>query len=209
MLRRHLLAAAAATLATSCARSGAGAGASNADEMSLGAENAPAHLIEYASSTCPVCRQFHDTVWPELRRNYVDQGKVRFTLREYPAHEPALAVAGFQVARCGGVSPEQYFSRLDTLFSQQDAILGSGSIEGARQKLIEIGRGFGLSEQQINACVEDESGASRVRRIVEGARQFNVSGTPTLVLNDRVLTDPSVMTYAGLTHEIDAVLGGG
>jgi protein-disulfide isomerase len=210
MLRRQFcVSAAGALLFAGCNRGGSSAAdGPGADDMTLGARDARVHLIEYASSTCPVCRMFHDNVWPQLRSNYIDTGKVRFTLREYPAHEPALAVAGFQVARCGGVDAERYFERLDTLFAQQDSILGAGSIEAARQRLIEIGGGFGLSEQQVIGCIESEEGAARARRMVESARQYNIPGTPTLILNDRMLTDPSVLTYSGLAHEIDAALGG-
>src|SRR5262249_12111009 len=148
--------------------------------------NAPVKLIEYASLTCPHCEEFEAEVWDRLKANYIDTGKVHFTLREFPA--PAalapIAVAEFQLARCGGVDANTYFTRVKSLFSQREAILQTGTMDGVKQKLIEFGASAGLSEQQVMACMTDEAGAQRVQRIVDsGQKDFNVTGTPTFVLN--------------------------
>ena len=208
--RRNLLLA-AGTLAlagTLAACNGSGNGAAvNEDDVALGQANAPVTLIEYASSTCPHCAEFHEHVFEQLKANYIDTGKVRYVFREYPTAPPAVAVAGFQLARCGGASPEQYFTRLGELFRQQRAIFASGTMEGVRQKFIEIGAAAGLSQDQVMQCITDESGAERIRRIVEaGERDFHVTGTPTLILNGRKLDDPSAVTYEGLSRLIDAEL---
>ena len=179
----------------------------SAEDMAIGAENAPATLIEYASTTCSHCAAFHETVWEQLKANYIDTGKVRFVFREFPTPPPAIAVAGFQVARCGGATPEQYLTRVGVLFEQQQAIFQSGSMEGVRQKLVEIGAGAGLSEQQVMECITDQAGAERIRRTVENAQQeFDITGTPTLILNGEKLTDPSILTYEGLSRAIDAAI---
>ena len=84
--RRALLLGAAAL--------GAGCGGANGkasvspDDMAIGSPNAPVTLIEYASSTCPHCAEFHETVWDQLKTNYIDTGRVRFVFREFPT-DPA------------------------------------------------------------------------------------------------------------------------
>jgi protein-disulfide isomerase len=208
--RRNLLLAASALALSgalgACNGSGNGA-AVNDDDVVLGQANAPVTLIEYASSTCPHCAEFHERVFEQLKANYIDTGKVRYVFREYPTAPPAVAVAGFQLARCGGASPEQYFTRLGELFRQQRAIFASGTMEGVRQKFIEIGGAAGLSQDQVIQCITDEAGAERIRRIVEaGERDFNITGTPTLILNGRKLEDPSAVTYEGLSRFIDSEL---
>lgn len=210
MGRRNVLAVAGALAITgalsACNNSGRGAAISE-DDIVLGAANAPVTLIEYASSTCPHCAEFHAEVFDQLKANYIDTGKVRYVFREYPTNPPAVAVAGFQLARCGAATPEQYFTRLGELFRQQRAIFASGTMEGVRQKFIEIGAAAGLSQEQVMQCITDQAGAERIRRIVEaGERDFNVTGTPTFVLNGRKVEDPSVVTYAGLSRLIDAEL---
>lgn len=208
--RRSLLlgasALALAGLVSACNNANGGGGVSP-DDMVLGDANAPVTLIEYASSTCPHCARFHDEVWDQLKETYIDTGRVRFVFREYPTAPAPVAVAGFQLARCGGASTEQYFVRLGELFRQQAAIFAAGSTEGIRQKFIEIGAAAGLSEQQVMDCINDEAGAERIRRVVDnGNREFNITGTPTLILNGRKLDDPSAVTWEGLSRLIDAEL---
>src|SRR5262249_50923061 len=94
-------------LALSACNGSGGSAASSASDMTIGSASAPAKLIEYASVTCPHCREFHATVWDQLKTNYIDTGKVQFTFREFPTPPPQVAVAGFQIARCGGATPEQ------------------------------------------------------------------------------------------------------
>jgi protein-disulfide isomerase len=206
--RRELVLGASALglVALAGCNNSSGGTAVSADDMVLGAENAPVTLIEYASSTCPHCADFHAENWEQLKSTYIDTGKVRYVFREYPTAPAAVAVAGFQIARCGGASPEQYFVRLGELFRQQQAIFATGSMEGVRGKLIEIGGAAGLSEQQVMDCINDEAGAERIRRVTEGAQAFNVTGTPTFVLNGTKVEDPSVVTWEGLSRLIEAEL---
>jgi protein-disulfide isomerase len=202
--RRTFLLSASALVLVGCNGAGGG-GAVGADEMALGDANAPVTLIEYASTTCSHCAAFHAEVYEELKTNYIDTGRVRYVFREYPTAPAPIAVAGFQLARCGGASSEQYFTRIGELFRQQTAIFATGTMEGVRGKFLEIGGAAGLSEEQIMQCITDEEGADRIRRVVEeGNRQFNITGTPTFIINGEKVTDPSVVTYAGLSRLLDA-----
>lgn len=182
--RSLLLSAGAAALLTAC-NGGAGGAQLTDDDVVLGDANAPVTLIEYASSTCPACAAFHELAWERLKADFIDRGQVRMVFREFPTPPEAVALAGFQIARCGGASPEDYFVRVSELFRQQQATLGSGSMEGVRRKLLEIGQATGLSETQITECIADPEGAARIRRIVDGARPFAISGTPTLIINNQ------------------------
>lgn len=205
--RGLLLGASALALAGTLAACGGGSGtAVSADDIVLGAEDAPVTMIEYASATCGHCAAFHEAVWEQLKTTYIDTGKVRFIFREFPTAPPAVAVAGFQLARCGGASNEQYFARLGEIFRQQQAIFASGSMEGIRQKFIEIGAAAGLSADQVNQCITDDEGGERARRIVDGASAFNVTGTPTIIINGRKIEDADAQTWAGLSRILEAEL---
>lgn len=209
-IRRRTLLLGATALAAAGALAACGGssnGAVSADDMVLGQANAPITLIEYASSTCPHCAHFHETVWETLKTNYIDTGKVRFVYREYPTAPAPVAVAAFQVARCGGASNEQYFTRLGEIYRQQHAMFSTGTMEGVRAKLVEIGAAAGLTQDQVMQCITDEAGAERIRRVVEaGDRDFQITGTPTFVLNGRKVEDPAFVTPAGLTRILDAAL---
>ncbi|MBI1250644.1 MAG: thioredoxin domain-containing protein [Alphaproteobacteria bacterium] len=205
--RRTTLLLGAGALAAACS-GGGGTAAVSAGDMLLaarGAENAPL-LIEYASLTCPHCASFHAGAWPEVKANYIDTGRLRFAFREYPTPPVPVAVAGFQVARCGGASTEQYYDRLSVLFAQQRQIIETGSYEGVRGKLIDIGRAAGLSAEQVEACIADEAGSARIRQVVEDAQQFNITGTPTFLLNGERLEVPGEAPYEAFAAAIDAKL---
>lgn len=185
----------------------AGNAQTSQSDMAIGAADAPATIIEYASATCPHCAEFHKNVFGQLKSTYIDTGKVRYIFREFPTPPPQVAVAGFQLARCGGATPEQYMTRVGVLFEQQHAMFASGTIEGVRAKLIEIGQQAGLTEQQVLDCISDESGAQRIQATVEaGQRQFNITGTPTIILNGKKLEGEAAVTWEGLSHAIDQAL---
>ena len=205
MGRRHVLLGAAALAAVAGCDGANGNAAASPDDMTLGAANAPVQLIEYASTTCGHCAAFHRDVWPQLKANYIDTGKIRFTFREFPTDPAAVAVAGFQLARCNSATTEQYFTRVGVLFEQQQAIFATGSMAGVRDKFIEIGGAAGLSEEQVMQCINDPAGATRITNTVqEGNRQFQITGTPALILNGEKLTDPAAYTYEGLARLLDA-----
>src|SRR5207302_2037359 len=84
-------------------------------DNALGSSDAPVTIVEYASMTCPHCAHFHETTFPEMKKKYIDTGKVRFIFREFPLD--ALAAAGSMLARCSG--KDKYFPMIETLFSQQ------------------------------------------------------------------------------------------
>src|SRR5262245_44556789 len=132
--RTFAVGAAASVLAAAGA-----AQASEGDAMSIGAASAPVHLIEYASATCPHCAPFHEPNWERLKRDYIDTGRVRLTLSEMLTPPPAVALAMFQVARCGDANAEEYFRRMAVLFASQRRIFESGTVEGVRNALIAIG----------------------------------------------------------------------
>lgn len=199
--RRELLLGASALVLVGCNGSSGNAGVS-ADDMVLGAADAPVTLIEYASVTCPHCAAFHEEVWDQLKTNYIDTGKVRFVFREYPTAPAPVAVAGFQVARCGGASSEQYFARIGAIFRTQQSLFQSLQVDGGRQYFVNLGSEAGLTQEQTLACISDESGSERVRETVEGGNAFGITGTPTFILNGEKFDQAP--TYENLARAIDA-----
>jgi protein-disulfide isomerase len=201
--RTLILLAGAAALTTACQQGKTVA--TSASDMTIGAADAPVHLIEYASATCPHCAEFHETVWPTLKSRYIDTGKVRFTFREMATPPAPVAVAGFQLARCGGADADAYFTRVGVLFAQQRNILSGGTMQSVRDALVNIGRSANLSEEQVMACITDEAGAERVRASAEeAAERFDVTGTPSFILDGVKVEDPAMTTVEGLVRILDA-----
>ena len=118
-------------------------------EMVMGAEDAPVTLMEYASFTCPHCAEFHATVYPKLKKNYIDTGKIKFTFRAFFFNRYGLWAD--MVARCGGEM--RFFGIADMLYDQQTDWVGAGSADKVIAKLKTIGRSAGLTDGQMDQCL--------------------------------------------------------
>ena len=186
--RRTILAAFALVALGACSKQGADASAAPAaGDMILGSATAPVTLIEYASTTCPHCAHFHETVFEGIKTKYIDTGKVKFIFREFPTAPEAIAVAEFQIARCAG--KDKYFPLLATFFKEQRNIMEAAqSPTGAKPPLLAIARQAGLSEQQFETCIADPKAQQAILDTAKaGAEQFKISGTPTLILEGEAL----------------------
>ena len=143
-----------------------------------GAANAPITIIEYASMTCSHCAHFHEATYPTLKSKYIDTGKVRFVLREFP-FDP-VAVAGFMVARCAGDKRE---AMIGLLFSQQKNWAFS---DKPLQGLTALVKQTGMSQEKFDACLMDEPLQTNIIQVGEKAsQQFKVDSTPTFFINGK------------------------
>lgn len=143
----------------------------------LGDPNAPVEIIEYSSLTCPHCRNFHLNVLPELKKKYIDTGKVKMVYRDFPFDRYGLMAA--VMARCA--PPNRYFQFLDVLFQNQERWSRSPDPGAA---LVRIGKLGGLSEDDFQACMNNKQlvdGLIQVR--LDANKQFDITATPTFVIN--------------------------
>jgi protein-disulfide isomerase len=167
-------------------------------DMALGKADAPVTIVEYASMTCPHCAHFHETTLPELKTKYIDTGKVRLILREFP-FDPR-AEAGFMLARC---SKDNYFPMVDVLFKQQPNWV---SVEDGKTALLQIARLAGFSQETFEACLTDQKLLDDVRAVRErGAKDFSVDSTPTFFINGNKY--PGALTIEEMSAIIDPLLG--
>ena len=146
-------------------------------DVALGPEGAKVNIVEYASLTCSHCAAFHKDTWPELKKRYLDTGKVRFTLREFPL-DP-LATAGFMLARCDGNA--KYYPITDLLFDQQRNWAFTDKPLDALRGMM---RQAGFSQEKFDACLKDQKLYDAVNAVKNrGVEQFNVDSTPTYFIN--------------------------
>lgn len=175
-------------------------------DMVLGEADAPVTLIEYASVTCPHCAEFHATVMPVIKEEYIETGKVKFIFREYPTSPHNVAIAGFALARCTG--PESYYDVLDDLFDNQMGILSAARNGTVISALRAVGERHGINgEQEFNACIDNSAIREDIADTILSGDQYNVSATPTLILQGHRV-DSTVRNYSadGLSDLIDLEL---
>lgn len=206
--RQFIVTSAAAALLAACGSSASGPAVSSGDIV-LGKADAPVTVIEYASTMCPHCAEFHEEIFPQLKANYVDTGKAKYVFREFATEPREFAYAGFMMARCVGTTPEKYHDMLGVLFQQQRAIFEAARAGQGREKLLEIARAAGMSEEQFGACVTDPEGIERIRKVEQaGVDEFRLQGTPTIIIDGQVIpnTIEAPYSYASLSALIDARL---
>lgn len=195
--RLLLVAAAGASLALAGCTKGGGGAAASAEDMSLGDPNAKVKVVEYASVTCSHCAAFNETTFPAFKAKYVDTGKVHYTFKEFLTPPEQVAAAGFLIARCAG--KDKYFTVIDALFRGQQEMFQSGDMRGG---LLRVAQSAGMTEEQFNACVQDEKALTALNTRVEKAiRQDGISATPTFVINGKKVKEGDI-TMA----ELDAAI---
>ncbi len=142
-----------------------------------GKADAPVTIVEYASMTCTHCAAFHVGTFPTLVSKYIDAGKVKFILREFPL-DP-LATAGFMLARCEG--PDKRSAVVDLLFAQQK---NWAFVDKPLEALEGVLKQTGMSKDSFEACLKDQKLYDQVNEVRDrGSQKFGVSATPTFYFN--------------------------
>lgn len=148
-------------------------------DMALGPQDAAVTITEYASMTCPHCAAFNEQVFPKIKKEYIDTGKVRYVFREFPLD--VKAAAGSMLSRCiaNGDAPK-YFAVTDMLFRQQTDWV----VKNTTETLTRIGKQAGLTQQQVEACLKDQALLDKIAADQKYASDvLKVDSTPTFFIN--------------------------
>ena len=147
-------------------------------ERALGNPNAPVTVIEYVSLTCPHCAAFHRDVFPRVKKDYIDTGKIRFIVREFPIGRSAgnAAIAN----RCAPA--DQYFTLLANLLARQPEWV---SQEVRLDAIYGVAKSVGMSRETFDKCLANQSMIEGLNEVKQRGRKFGVIGTPTFFANGR------------------------
>ena len=145
----------------------------------LGKDNAPITVVEYASMTCPHCARFQMVVFPDIKKDWIDTGKVRWVFRDYPLD--ALAVKAAMVARCA--PKDRFYAFVDTFLTAQDQWVKTKNAEPALTRLAQLG---GMSPSEVSFCLKDRAVQQQVvnSRFV-ATKELGVDSTPTFFINGK------------------------
>lgn len=145
-------------------------------EKSFGPADAKVTVVEYASVTCHHCMNFHTETWPKLKEKYVDTGKIRFIMREFPLD--ALATAGFMLARCAG--DDRWYPVLDLLYRSQESWAHA---KNPADELLNTVRQAGMTKDGFEACLGDQKLLEGINKTRTRGTELGVNSTPTFFVN--------------------------
>lgn len=146
-----------------------------ASDFVMGKKDAPIILIEYASLSCPHCAHFASSQLPDLEKKYIETGKVRYILRQFPINEPAFK--GAMLVNCvGKENSDKYYLFSKVLFDAQSKWAFDGNWQEALQTISAVG---GVSKEQFNQCINDKALEEAVLKAKkEATDELKVPHTP-------------------------------
>ena len=166
-------------------------------ERILGRDDAPVTVIEYASMTCGHCANFHLNVWPAFKAEFIDTGKVRFILREFP-FDPR-ATAAFMLARCMG--DDRWYPTVDLLFRNQPRWARA---QDGKEGFLSVLSMTGLKEADLEACLSDQALLDKVNAVAARGQELGVDSTPTFFINGNKYS--GALKVAEMSAIIDSLL---
>ena len=166
-------------------------------ELSIGDNDAPVTIIEYASMTCSHCADFHTETYPALKEDYIEKGEVKFIFREFPLDK--LSMATSMLARCVDNSISLAF--IEILFQKRNKWYSDNAIA----ELKSLSKQAGLSSEDFDQCLNDQELLDQLIMQKEDAvKEFQINSTPSFIINGKVISGNKPYSY--FKSEIERIL---
>lgn len=152
-------------------------------EMVVGNPDAAVEVVEYASFTCPHCATFHTTSFKQLKSDFIDTDKIKFTYREVYFHQFGLWAS--MIARCGGTT-ERFFGMTDLIYKSQSDWTRAGEHAAIVEELRKIGRVAGLDNDTLESCLQDgDKAKTLVAWFQQNAEADGITSTPSFIIDGK------------------------
>lgn len=166
-------------------------------EMSLGRPDAPVTIVQYASLTCPHCRAFHRETFPEFKRTYIDTGKVRYILREFPIGKQS---GNATIAlRCA--PPDKYFTLYGKFMEQQTSWV---SQEVRLEPIFAVAKQVGMTQAQFDSCLKNQAMIDGLKWVKERGRTLGIIGTPNFFVQGKLVK--KTLTTSDIREMVEPLL---
>jgi len=169
------------------------------DDFIVGNDNAPITIIEYASMSCNHCANFHNKTLPDLKKEYIDTGKVKYVFRDFPYNYPALL--GSMVMRC--IPSEVRYDYMNALYKLQNKwVVRENAI--TRQELYKIMQTGGMTKENFDTCLSNVDLENKIlQEVIAAQSEFNIQSTPSFLINGDLLEgDKSIKVFRQILDKI-------
>lgn len=169
-------------------------------DISIGSNDAPLTIYDFSSLSCPHCGHFHNDVLPQIKKNYIDTGKVRWVFKGFPLNDPALKAE--MIARC--VPKDQYLKMIDLMYANQERWAFSASPIPNLSMLVKLA---GVTDDMFLGCVNSkELQDGLLKKIQADSDKYKLNSTPTFIINDGEKKIEGAGSYEGFAFDLDALL---
>jgi protein-disulfide isomerase len=169
-------------------------------EMSWGRTDAPVTIVQYASLTCRHCKNFHEVTFPDLKRTYIDTGKVRYILREFPIGK----TSGMATITLRCAAPDKYLDLYAKFMSQQSAWV---SQDVRLDPIFAVAQQVGMKRPEFDACRENQGMIENLKWVKDRGRKLGIVGTPNYFVGDQLIKKE--LTMADIRALVEPKLAGG
>ena len=154
--------------------------------LSLGSSDAKVTVKVFSSLTCPHCANFHIAIFDKLKKDYIDQGLVKFEHHAFPLDLAALNAE--VIVRCTS-SDEKKFALLDEMYNQQRVWAVGSDINKINDLIKKIGSNLNLSEDNMNSCLKSNNAQDNIlNQRIEAQKKYKIESTPTIIVNEKRYT---------------------
>ena len=148
----------------------------------LGADEAPVKIKIFSSLTCPHCANFHINIVSEIKKKYVDSGKVQLIFIDFPLDQVALNAS--ILLHC--LEQEKQMTFLDNLYKNQSKWASGSDLNEINNNLKEIVKILGISSDEFDKCLNNEIITDKILNDRINAHQkYSINSTPTIIINEK------------------------
>ena len=172
------------------------------DVLKIGNENAKITVKVFSSLTCPHCASFHEKIFENLKKDYIDKGKVKFEHHAFPLDLAALNAE--KVVRCAP-NLNAKFELLTKIYDKQKKWAIGSDINKINEVLIKIGTESKINEDSLRACLKNEKTQELIlNERIKAQKEYNITSTPTIYINDKKYEDKQ--EFKSFKKQIDKLL---
>ena len=172
------------------------------DVLKIGNENAKITVKVFSSLTCPHCASFHENIFEDLKKEYIDKNKVKFEHHAFPLDLAALNAE--KIVRCAS-NPDAKFQLLTKIYKKQKKWAVGSDISKINELLVKIGSDSNINENKLKTCLENEKTQELIlNERIKAQKEYNIRSTPTIYINDKKYEDKH--EFKSFKRQIDKLL---
>ena len=167
----------------------------------IGSHDAMVKIKVFSSLTCPHCANFHIKVIPEIKKKYVESGKVQIILIDFPLDQAAFNAS--KLLHC--LDQKRRIGFLDTIYETQNEWANGSNINDINNNLKKIVKNLGISSEQFGKCITDEGISDKILNgRIEANQKYSISSTPTIVINEKKLEGSA--SFENIKKKIEKII---